>query len=196
MVEAIKAAEWRQADGISARERELCAVAQKMSATPTRMVEDDWRPLREMGFDDAACLEVGHIVGIFNYLTRLADGFGLLLDAGTREASETGVALQPAEDAAIGQELRRKEVKMMAEETEIGRVKDYFAHIGVAGIDLTGPLKVGDRIHIKGHTTDLEEAVSSIQIEHESVDEAKAGDRIGMKVADRVRDGDAVYRVN
>ena len=111
LVEAIKAGEWRQADGISARERELCAVAQKMSAPPTRMVEDDWRLLREMGFDDAACLEVGHIVGIFNYLTRLADGFGLLLDAGTREASETGVALQPAEDVAIGRELRRKEVK-------------------------------------------------------------------------------------
>jgi len=78
---------------------------------PTRMVEDDWRPLREMGFDDKACLEVGHIVGLFNYLTRLADGFGLMLDAGTQEASQSGVALQPAEDAAIGRELReRKEV--------------------------------------------------------------------------------------
>ncbi|TMB68790.1 MAG: hypothetical protein E6J43_05655 [Chloroflexi bacterium] len=82
-----------------------------MSATPARMIEEDWRPLREMGFDDRACLEVGHIVGIFNYLTRLADGFGLVLDAGTREASETGMALRPAEDAAIGRELRgQKEV--------------------------------------------------------------------------------------
>jgi hypothetical protein len=79
-----------------------------MSATPTRMVADDWRPLREMGFDDKACLEVGHVVGIFNYLTRLADGFGLLLDAGTQEASWSGVALQPAEDAAIGRELRQE----------------------------------------------------------------------------------------
>jgi len=84
----------------------------------------------------------------------------------------------------------------MADEIEIGRVKDYFAHIGVAGIDLTAPLKVGDRIRIKGHTTDLEEVVDSIQIEHESVDEAKAGDRIGLKVGDRVRDGDNVYRVS
>jgi len=82
-----------------------------MSATPTKMIEDDWRPLREMGFDDRACLEVGHIVGIFNYLTRLADGFGLLLDAGTAEASRSGIALEPAEDAAIGREMReRKEV--------------------------------------------------------------------------------------
>jgi putative protease len=89
----------------------------------------------------------------------------------------------------------REEVRMMADEVEIGRVKDFFAHIGVAGIDLTGPLKIGDRIRIRGHTTDLEEVVTSIQIEHESVEEAKAGDKIGVKVAERVRDGDHVYRV-
>lgn len=83
----------------------------------------------------------------------------------------------------------------MAEEVEIGRVNDYFAKIGVAGIDLTGPLRVGDRIRIKGHTTDLDEVVGSIQIEHESVEEAKAGDKIGVKVSDRVRGGDHVYRV-
>ena len=65
-----------------------------MSANPTRMVEEDWRPLRDLGFDDEACLEVGHIVGIFNYLTRMADGFGLQLDAGTEEAARTGEALK------------------------------------------------------------------------------------------------------
>ncbi len=80
-------------------------------------------------------------------------------------------------------------------EVEIGRVMDYFARIGVAGIDLTGPLKVGDRIHIKGHTSDFEQAVGSIQIEHESVQEAKAGDKIGIRVEDRCRGGDKVYRV-
>ena len=83
----------------------------------------------------------------------------------------------------------------MAEDIEIGRVNDYFAKIGVAGIDLTATLKVGDRIRIKGHTTDLEEVVESIQVEHESVEEAKAGDKIGLKVTDRVRGGDHVYRV-
>lgn len=57
------------------------------------MVEKDWQPLRDLGFNDAACLEVAHIVGIFNYLTRLADGFGLQLDPGTIDASKTGVAL-------------------------------------------------------------------------------------------------------
>ena len=84
----------------------------------------------------------------------------------------------------------------MAEEVEIGRVNDYFAKIGVAGIDLTATLRVGDRIRIKGHTTDLEEIVKSIQVEHESLEEAKAGDKIGVKVADRVRGGDHVYRVS
>lgn len=84
----------------------------------------------------------------------------------------------------------------MAEEIEIGRVGDYFAHVGVAGIDLTTPLKVGDRIRIRGHTTDMEIAVESMQIEHESVQEAKAGDRIGIKVPDRCRDGDHVYHVS
>jgi alkylhydroperoxidase family enzyme len=58
------------------------------------MTEEDWQPLRTLGFDDRACLEVAHIVGIFNYLTRLADGFGLQLDAGTEEAGACGVALQ------------------------------------------------------------------------------------------------------
>jgi uncharacterized peroxidase-related enzyme len=79
---------------LSARERALCAVAEKLSAAPTRMTEDDWQPLRALGFDDEALLEVAHIVGIFNYLTRLADGFGLQLDPAVEEAARTGVALK------------------------------------------------------------------------------------------------------
>ena len=59
------------------------------------MVEADWQPLRDLGFDDHACLEVAHIVGIFNYLTRLADGLGLELDPQTMHAGETGEALRP-----------------------------------------------------------------------------------------------------
>jgi len=96
-VDAIKAGSWRESPGLSERDIALCTVAEKMSANPTKMVEEDWRPLREMGFDDEACLEVGHIIGVFNYLTRMADGFGLLLDEGTRVAGETGVALERAE---------------------------------------------------------------------------------------------------
>ncbi len=64
-----------------------------MSATPTRMVPEDWEPLRALGFGDQECLEVGHIVGIFNYLTRMADGFGLQLDPETTEASDSGETL-------------------------------------------------------------------------------------------------------
>jgi hypothetical protein len=58
------------------------------------MVEEDWQPLRDLGFNDQACLEVAHVVGIFNYLTRLADGFGLQLDAATERASASGIALK------------------------------------------------------------------------------------------------------
>ncbi|MEM1245938.1 MAG: hypothetical protein AAGA81_06295 [Acidobacteriota bacterium] len=78
---------------MSDRERALCTVAHKLSGTPTRMVEEDWQPLRDLGFDDEGCLEVAHVVGIFNHLTRLADGFGLQLDTGTHEASKTGATL-------------------------------------------------------------------------------------------------------
>lgn len=96
MVEAIKHKRWREVPELSLRDHALCTVAEKLSATPTRMVEADWQPLRDLGFNDQACLEVAHIVGLFNYLTRLADGFGLQLDAGTKAAAENGVALQRA----------------------------------------------------------------------------------------------------
>jgi alkylhydroperoxidase family enzyme len=58
------------------------------------MVQEDWQPLRDLGFDDDACLEVAHVVGIFNYLTRLADGLGLRLDPATERAGQTGDALE------------------------------------------------------------------------------------------------------
>ena len=82
----------------------------------------------------------------------------------------------------------------MAEEA-VGQIMDFFARPVVAGIDLTAPLKVGDKIHIKGHTTDLEFIVESMQINNVNVKEATAGDAVGVKVAGRVRRGDVVYRV-
>jgi uncharacterized peroxidase-related enzyme len=85
---------WRALPDLTPRERALCDVAEKLSATPTRMTDADWQPLRDLGFDDLALLEVGHIVGLFNYLTRMADGFGLRLDPETRRAAETGEALR------------------------------------------------------------------------------------------------------
>lgn len=82
----------------------------------------------------------------------------------------------------------------MSEEL-IGAVSDFFAHPVVAGIELTEGLKVGDKIRIKGHTTDLEMTVNSLQIENDQVIEARAGDSIGVKVSDKVRHGDKVYKI-
>jgi selenocysteine-specific translation elongation factor len=80
-------------------------------------------------------------------------------------------------------------------ETEVGKVSDFFAHVVVAGINMTGALKVGDKIHIKGHTTDIEMTVVSMQIDNKDVAEAKKGQSVGIKVPERVRPGDVVYKV-
>jgi translation initiation factor IF-2 len=80
-------------------------------------------------------------------------------------------------------------------ETEIGKVMDFFARPVVAGIDVSGSLKVGDKIHIKGHTTDLEIVVNSMQINNVNVTEANKGQSVGIKVPDRVRVGDTVYKI-
>lgn len=80
-------------------------------------------------------------------------------------------------------------------EVEIGSVSDFFAHPVVAGIELTAGIKVGDRIHILGHTTDMELTVDSMQINNASVTEAKIGDAIGIKVSDRARRGDKVFKI-
>jgi selenocysteine-specific translation elongation factor len=80
-------------------------------------------------------------------------------------------------------------------EKVIGKVSDFFARPVVAGIQLTGTLKLGDKIHIKGHTTDMELIVESMQINNVDVKQAKVGDAIGIKVSDRVRRGDTVYKV-
>lgn len=80
-------------------------------------------------------------------------------------------------------------------EVEIGSVSDFFAHPVVAGIELTAGLEVGDRIHILGHTTDMEITVDSMQADNASVTKAKTGDAIGIKVCDRVRKGDKVFKI-
>lgn len=80
-------------------------------------------------------------------------------------------------------------------EVAIGTVSDFFARPVVAGISLTAPLKVGDTIHIKGHTTDITMTVQSMQINNVNVQEAKAGDSVGIKMPDRARRGDAVFKV-
>ncbi|MCX7856861.1 MAG: EF-Tu/IF-2/RF-3 family GTPase [Deltaproteobacteria bacterium] len=80
------------------------------------------------------------------------------------------------------------------EEINIGRVEKFFSKIGVAAIRITeGELKVGDRIRIKGHTTDFEQTVESMQVEHAPVEKAVEGQDVGIKVKERVREGDSVY---
>jgi len=78
--------------------------------------------------------------------------------------------------------------------TEIGKVVHYFTKLGVAVIKLVGDFKVGDTIHVKGATTDFEQVVESMQLDKVAVNEAKVGDEIAIKVSDRVRQDDIVYK--
>jgi len=77
---------------------------------------------------------------------------------------------------------------------KVGDVSHYYSNIGVAVVELVDKLRVGDTITMAGATTDFTQVVRSMQIEHEQVEEAGAGDSIGLKVQDRVRKGDVVYR--
>jgi putative protease len=81
-------------------------------------------------------------------------------------------------------------------EIEVGRVADYFKKIGVVAIDVTaGEIQVGDTLHFSGHTTDFNQKIDSMQIEHESVEKAGKGASIGIKVKERVRIHDHVFKV-
>lgn len=81
-------------------------------------------------------------------------------------------------------------------EMKVGYVKEYFAKVGVAAIEMTeGYLVVGDTIHIKGHTTDFTQRVDSIQLEHLALQQAEPGQLIGVKVSERVRPHDQVFKV-
>ncbi len=83
------------------------------------------------------------------------------------------------------------------EQTRVGQVFKYFAQPGVAAIELTeGALHIGDTIHIQGTTTDFSQELESMQIEHESVEGAEQGQSVGIKVAERVRPGDTIYRIS
>ena len=82
------------------------------------------------------------------------------------------------------------------EEKKVGFVSNYFSKISVAAVEITdGAVSVGDTLHFLGHTTDCESRVSSMQIEHKSVSEAKKGDSVGIKVSEKVRENDKVYKI-
>lgn len=80
-------------------------------------------------------------------------------------------------------------------EEKIGDVTHYFGHIPAGIIKLTAPLKVGDQIHFKGVTTDFEQEIISMQLNHKDIKKAKPGNEIGVEVTDRVREGDEVFLV-
>jgi translation elongation factor EF-1alpha len=80
------------------------------------------------------------------------------------------------------------------QEKPIGRISHFFSKISVGIIELSDTLRVGEKIHVKGHTTDFVQTITSMQVEHAQVQEAKAGDSIGVKVDEHVREGDLVYR--
>ena len=78
---------------------------------------------------------------------------------------------------------------------EVGKVTHYFTRISVAVVELKDRLSVGDRILIRGSTTNFEQVVESMQIEHKNITVAEAGQKIGLKVEQRVREGDRVYKI-
>jgi hypothetical protein len=80
-------------------------------------------------------------------------------------------------------------------EVEIGRVTHYYNHLNVAVIKLTDSLKLGDKIHILGHTADFEQRVASMEVNHHTVVWVKPGDDVAIKVIEPVHEHDAVYRI-
>jgi len=77
----------------------------------------------------------------------------------------------------------------------VGRVTHYFPKISVAVVEVEDELKLGDKISIEGKTTNFEQIVESMQIEHKPIEIARKGDVIGLKVKDRVREKDFVYKI-
>lgn len=80
-------------------------------------------------------------------------------------------------------------------EEPVGKITHYFPHIGVAAATLSGELKVGDQVRVRGHTTDFTETVGSLEIEHQKVERAGPGDKVAFKVSEKARPGDQVLQV-
>ena len=84
----------------------------------------------------------------------------------------------------------------MEELREVGKIAHFFSRINVAVINVTDNISVGDRIFIKGPTTDIEQTINSMEIEHEKVKQATAGQSVGTKVDGYVRENDTVYKTD
>jgi putative protease len=82
------------------------------------------------------------------------------------------------------------------EEELVGKVTNFYVKMSVAAIKMTaGVIKIGDALHFKGHTTDFKDTVASMELKNQSVDKARPGDEVGIKVKERVRENDKVYKV-
>jgi putative protease len=80
-------------------------------------------------------------------------------------------------------------------EKEIGKITNYFSKIGVAVVELTAPLQLGDEIHIVGGDRDFQQQVESMQVEHQAIDGADAGQEIAIKLDQKARPNDTVYKI-
>jgi len=84
---------------------------------------------------------------------------------------------------------------MEPEYTKVGRIEHFYSKAGVAVVEVSAPIKKGDKVLIRGGTTNLSQVVESMEVEHKQVNEAQAGQRVGLKVAERVRENDMVYKL-
>ncbi len=127
---------------------------------------------------------------------RCGAGFDVtLFQFGHRVRCDCGAWVDLQRGHVVSDRVGEREAIDMAEE-EIGKVTHWFGHIQVAAIEITnGTLRVGDKIHIKGHTSDFTQTVDSMQIEHEQVQEAAVGQAVGIKTVEHARVHDAVYKV-
>jgi translation initiation factor IF-2 len=127
---------------------------------------------------------------------RCGAGFDVtLFEFGHTVQCDCGARVDLAQGHVQTQLHPAKEGATMAE-IEIGKVTHYFSKIGVAAIAITqDSLKVGDTIHVKGHTSDFQQRIDSIQLDNASVAEATAGQNIGIKVQQHARQHDAVFKV-
>ena len=107
----------------------------------------------------------------------------------------SGKKVKKASIKKVKKTIPVKNVKEKSLGNKIGKVVHYYTNLEVGIIELSGTLKVGDKIKIKGATTDFEQKIASMQIEHEKVEEAKKGKSIGLKVKKHVRQNDVVYKV-
>jgi putative protease len=80
-------------------------------------------------------------------------------------------------------------------EKEIGRITNYFSKIGVAVVELTAPLQLGDEVHIVGGGRDFQQKVESMQVEHQAIDKAEAGQEIAIKLDQKARPNDIIYKI-